>query len=42
MCLKSAIILFFQDIFRREDKNNSGFLDIYELKSAIQTAGMSR
>ncbi|XP_038031858.2 calpain-13 isoform X2 [Anas platyrhynchos] len=31
----------YMDIFRREDKNNSGFLDIYELKSAIQTAGLA-
>uniref|UniRef100_A0A8B9TSZ4 Calpain 13 n=2 Tax=Anas platyrhynchos TaxID=8839 RepID=A0A8B9TSZ4_ANAPL len=30
----------YMDIFRREDKNNSGFLDIYELKSAIQTSGI--
>lgn len=30
----------YMDLFRREDRNCSGFLDVYELKSAIQTAGL--
>ncbi|XP_015712371.1 calpain-13-like isoform X3 [Coturnix japonica] len=30
----------YMDLFRREDKNHSGFLDVSELKSAIQAAGL--
>ncbi|XP_025950530.1 calpain-13 isoform X3 [Dromaius novaehollandiae] len=29
------------DVFKKEDRNNSGYLDVSELKSAIQTAGLS-
>nr|XP_013805229.1 PREDICTED: calpain-13 [Apteryx mantelli mantelli] len=31
----------YMDIFKREDRNHSGFLDVSELKNAIQTAGLS-
>ncbi|KAM9241018.1 calpain-13-like [Leptosomus discolor] len=31
----------YMDIFRKEDRNHSGFLDVSELKSAIQTAGLA-
>ncbi|XP_027766936.1 calpain-13 [Empidonax traillii] len=31
----------YMDIFRKEDRNHSGFLDVAELKSAIQTAGLA-
>uniref|UniRef100_A0A803XM05 Calpain 13 n=2 Tax=Meleagris gallopavo TaxID=9103 RepID=A0A803XM05_MELGA len=30
----------YMDLFKREDRNRSGFLDVSELKSAIQTAGL--
>ncbi|OXB59832.1 hypothetical protein ASZ78_014480 [Callipepla squamata] len=35
-----AILALMDDLFRREDRNRSGFLDVYELKSAIQAAGL--
>ncbi|XP_027552449.1 calpain-13 isoform X1 [Neopelma chrysocephalum] len=31
----------YMDIFRKEDRNHSGFLDAAELKGAIQTAGLA-
>ncbi|XP_074720969.1 calpain-13-like [Strix uralensis] len=31
----------YMDIFCKEDRNHSGFLDVSELKSAIQTAGLA-
>nr|XP_009684435.1 PREDICTED: calpain-13 isoform X1 [Struthio camelus australis] len=31
----------YTDIFKREDRNHSGFLDVSELKSAILTAGLT-
>ncbi|KAM9564855.1 calpain-13 isoform 3-T4 [Guaruba guarouba] len=31
----------YTDIFSREDRNHSGFLDVSELKSAIQAAGLA-
>ncbi|XP_056344106.1 calpain-13 isoform X2 [Oenanthe melanoleuca] len=31
----------YMDIFSREDRNRSGFLDVAELKSAIQAAGLA-
>nr|XP_009480340.1 PREDICTED: calpain-13-like [Pelecanus crispus] len=31
----------YMDIFRKEDRNHSGFLDVSGLKSAIQTAGLA-
>ncbi|XP_009698201.1 PREDICTED: calpain-13, partial [Cariama cristata] len=31
----------YMDIFSKEDRNHSGFLDMSELKSAIQTAGLA-
>nr|XP_009935660.1 PREDICTED: calpain-13 [Opisthocomus hoazin] len=31
----------YMDIFSKEDRNHSGFLDVSELKSAIQTAGLA-
>ncbi|XP_074434314.1 calpain-13 [Larus michahellis] len=31
----------YRDIFRKEDRNHSGFLDVSELKNAIQTAGLA-
>ncbi|XP_010157052.1 PREDICTED: calpain-13 [Eurypyga helias] len=31
----------YMDIFSKEDRNNSGFLDVSELKSAVQTAGLA-
>ncbi|XP_061206521.1 calpain-13-like isoform X6 [Neopsephotus bourkii] len=31
----------YMDIFSREDRNQSGFLDVSELKSAIQAAGLA-
>ncbi|XP_053916847.1 calpain-13 isoform X2 [Cuculus canorus] len=33
-------LMKYMDIFRKEDRNNSGFLDVFELRSAIQTAGL--
>ncbi|OXB82815.1 UNVERIFIED_CONTAM: hypothetical protein H355_010385 [Colinus virginianus] len=35
-----AILALMDDLFRREDRNRSGFLDVSELKSAIQAAGL--
>lgn len=42
-CYKLEICLHtvFQDIFSKADRNCSGFLDVSELKRAIQTAGTS-
>ncbi|XP_074025117.1 calpain-13 [Numenius arquata] len=31
----------YMDIFHKEDRNHSGFLDVSELKNAIQTAGLA-
>ncbi|KAJ7397889.1 calpain-13-like isoform X1 [Pitangus sulphuratus] len=36
-----GILALMDDIFRKEDRNHSGFLDVAELKGAIRTAGLA-
>ncbi|XP_032845258.2 calpain-13 isoform X2 [Tyto alba] len=36
-----GILALMDDIFSKEDRNHSGFLDVSELKSAVQSAGLA-